>query len=69
MTTNTTLTFASDAENQAKVELLNDPAKPGWEEFLARTRQRVDNEEERDRDDDRLFGTRIREAVRVLKRR
>ena len=69
MTKDTTLTFASlPAEKQAKFELLDDPSQPGWAGPLARPGQ-VDDGEERDREDDRLFGTRIREAIRVLKRR
>ncbi len=66
-TTNTTLIFASLPENQTRFKLVNDPDQPGWDEILL---LRAEDKPERDeREGDRLFGTRIREAIRVLSRR
>ncbi len=66
MTTNTTLTFASLPENQTKFKLVDDPNQPGWEEIPVRAEDKRERDE---REGDRLFGTRIREAIRVLSKR
>ncbi len=66
MVKSTTMTFS--VGKQTNVQVVNDPDQPGREQLLAKAR-RFDREEEWDREEDRLFGTRIREAIRVLKRR
>ena len=53
---------------QTNVQVVNDPDQPGQEQLLAKAR-RFDREEDWEPEEDRLFGTRIREAIRILKRR
>ena len=61
----TTYTFSTDPTRQSRLELVNDPTKPGWDHVAAPPEEEVEPEE--DDTKGRLFGTRIREVVRTLR--